>query len=413
MEAGRGELRGQAVPHPAGGPAPARGPGPAASRRRLPPRARLLGYHSRREAGGAPAHRKGSAHPRDTPRRKRPMAEMDDRKPAPGAELEPGEGYRPGLLDGFKRQLPDADPIETQEWIEALDGVVRAHGRERADFLAAPAAQARAHAARRAARPGADPLHQHHLARAGAALPRRRGDGAPHPAHRPLERRGHGAARQPASRPASAATSPPTPRAPRSTRWASTTSSAARTTAPGDQVFFQGHAAPGIYARAFLEGRISEQQLDHFRREVGGQGLSSYPHPRLMPDCWEFPTVSMGLGPLNAIYQARFNRYLHARGFADTSKQRVWAFLGDGEMDEPEALGALTLAGARGARQPDLRRQLQPAAPRRPGARQRQDHPGAGGALPRRRLERHQGHLGPRVGRRCWRATTTACWSRP
>ncbi len=113
----------------------------------------------------------------------------------------------------------------------------------------------------------------------------------------------------------------------------------------GDQVFFQGHAAPGIYARAFLEGRLSEDQLDHFRQEVvPGQGLSSYPHPRLMPDFWEFPTVSMGIGPLSAIYQARFNRYLHNRGIKDTSASRVWAFLGDGEMDEPESLGALSLA---------------------------------------------------------------------
>jgi pyruvate dehydrogenase E1 component len=112
----------------------------------------------------------------------------------------------------------------------------------------------------------------------------------------------------------------------------------------GDQVYYQGHAAPGIYARAFLEGRLSEARLDNFRQEVGGHGLSSYPHPRLMPDFWEFPTVSMGLGPLNAIYQARFNRYLLNRRIADTSESRVWCFLGDGECDEPEALGALSLA---------------------------------------------------------------------
>ncbi len=113
---------------------------------------------------------------------------------------------------------------------------------------------------------------------------------------------------------------------------------------PGDQVFFQGHATPGIYARAFLEGRLSEAQVDRFRREIGGGGLSSYPHPRLMPEFWEFPTVSMGLGPLNAIYQARFNRYLHNRGIVDTSQAKVWCFLGDGECDEPETLGALWLA---------------------------------------------------------------------
>ncbi|MGH2703872.1 MAG: pyruvate dehydrogenase (acetyl-transferring), homodimeric type [Actinomycetota bacterium] len=113
----------------------------------------------------------------------------------------------------------------------------------------------------------------------------------------------------------------------------------------GDQIFYQGHAAPGIYARAYLEGRITAEQLDHFRREaIWEGGLSSYPHPRLMPDFWEFPTVSMGLGAINAIYQARFNRYLLHRGIKDTSEQRVWAFIGDGEMDEPESVGALHLA---------------------------------------------------------------------
>ena len=114
----------------------------------------------------------------------------------------------------------------------------------------------------------------------------------------------------------------------------------------GDQIFFQGHGSPGMYARAFLEGRLTEHQMDGFRQELShpGGGLSSYPHPRLMPDFWEFPTVSMGLGPINAIYQARFNKYLHNRGIKDTSDQRVWAFLGDGEMDEVESRGALQLA---------------------------------------------------------------------
>jgi pyruvate dehydrogenase E1 component len=118
----------------------------------------------------------------------------------------------------------------------------------------------------------------------------------------------------------------------------------------GDQIYFQGHASPGMYARAFIEGRLSENQLDGFRQELSheGGGLSSYPHPRLMPEFWEFPTVSMGLGPLNAIYQARFNRYLHNRGIKDTSEQKVWAFLGDGEMDEPESLGAIGLATREG-----------------------------------------------------------------
>jgi pyruvate dehydrogenase E1 component len=116
----------------------------------------------------------------------------------------------------------------------------------------------------------------------------------------------------------------------------------------GDQVYIQGHASPGIYARAFLEGRLSAHQLDGFRQELShagpGGGLPSYPHPRLMPDFWEFPTVSMGLGPMNAIFQARFNRYLHDRGISDTSDQHVWAFLGDGEMDEPESRGQIQVA---------------------------------------------------------------------
>jgi pyruvate dehydrogenase E1 component len=112
----------------------------------------------------------------------------------------------------------------------------------------------------------------------------------------------------------------------------------------GDCVYFQGHVAPGVYARAYLEGRLTEEQLLHFRQEVDGKGLSSYPHPKLMPGFWQFPTVSMGLGPLMAIYQARFLKYLHARGIADTSNRKVWVFCGDGEMDEPESLGAIGLA---------------------------------------------------------------------
>ncbi|WP_417848328.1 pyruvate dehydrogenase (acetyl-transferring), homodimeric type [Thalassoglobus sp.] len=114
---------------------------------------------------------------------------------------------------------------------------------------------------------------------------------------------------------------------------------------PGDMVYFQGHASPGMYARAFVEGRLDESHLEHFRQEaVRGQGLSSYPHPWLMPDFWQFPTVSMGLGPICSIYHARFLRYMHNRGLKDTSKSKVWSFLGDGEIDEPESLGAITLA---------------------------------------------------------------------
>ena len=112
----------------------------------------------------------------------------------------------------------------------------------------------------------------------------------------------------------------------------------------GDLIYFQGHSAPGVYARAFLEGRLTEEQLNNFRRDVDGKGVTSYPHPKLMPDFWQFPTVSMGLGPIQAIYQARFLKYLHARGIADTAGRKVWVFCGDGEMDEPESLGAIGLA---------------------------------------------------------------------
>src|SRR5918995_6229348 len=113
----------------------------------------------------------------------------------------------------------------------------------------------------------------------------------------------------------------------------------------GDQIYFQGHASPGMYARAFLEGRLTERHLINFRQELAaGGGLSSYPHPWLMPHFWQFPTVSMGLGPIMAIYQARFNRYLMHRGLKPKTDAKVWAFLGDGETDEPEALGAITLA---------------------------------------------------------------------
>ena len=113
----------------------------------------------------------------------------------------------------------------------------------------------------------------------------------------------------------------------------------------GDLVYYQGHASPGVYARAFLEGRLTEDQMNNFRQEVDGNGLSSYPHPHLMPDFWQFPTVSMGLGPITAIYQARFMKYLEDRGFIPAGKQKVWCFIGDGETDEPETLGAISLAG--------------------------------------------------------------------
>ncbi len=166
-----------------------------------------------------------------------------------------------------------------------------------------------------------------------------------------------------------------------------------------DVIFFQGHAAPGIYARAYLEGRIDETQLENFRREMRpGGGLSSYPHPWLMPDFWEYPTVSMGLGPIMAIYQARFMRYLEDRGLKDTFERQGLGVSRRRRDRRARSARRDHAAGAREARQPDLRHQLQPAAARRSGARQRPDHPGARSGVPRRRLERHQGDLGPRVG---------------
>ncbi len=240
--------------------------------------------------------------------------------------------------------IPDIDPQETQEWLAAIDAVIEQEGTERAHFLLETLID-------KSRRSGANlpfnattayvntiPTHKQ------AKLP-----GDPH-----MERRiralirwnaiatvmranekspgvgGHIASFQ------SAATlydvgfnhffrSPDHP-------------------SGGDLVLFQGHSSPGIYARAFVEGRISEEQMENFRQETEGKGLSSYPHPWLMPDFWQFPTVSMGLGPLQGIYTARFLKYLHDRGIADTSDRKVWVFCGDGEMDEPESLGAISLA---------------------------------------------------------------------
>ncbi|MEK6620077.1 MAG: pyruvate dehydrogenase (acetyl-transferring), homodimeric type, partial [Chloroflexota bacterium] len=252
------------------------------------------------------------------------------------------------IFDEFKRQLPDLDPEETQEWIDSLDALVGAGGRDRARFVLykllkrarqlqvglPPLTQTRyintISPEQEPYFPGDEEmeLHIRRLIRWNAVAMVLRAN------HDYPGIGGHLAT------------------------YASSASlyevgfnhffSGKDAPGGGDQVFFQGHASPGIYARAFLEGRLTEHQLDHFRREVTGHGLSSYPHPRLMPDFWEFPTVSMGLGPLHAIYQARFNRYLANRGIKDTSRQRVWGFVGDGECDEPEALGALHVAAREG-----------------------------------------------------------------
>ena len=189
-----------------------------------------------------------------------------------------------------------------------------------------------------------------------------------------------------ASSPGSAATSRRTRRRHASTRSGSTSSSRAGRAAAGRPDLLPGPRRAGHLRRAFLEGRLTEEQLDHFRRETPpSEGLSSYPHPRLMPDFWEFPTVSMGLGPIDAIYQARFNRYLQNRGLARHLGQSRLGLPGRRRDRRARGAGRPPRRRRRGPRQPDLRRQLQPPAPRRPGPRQRQDHPGARGGLPRRR----------------------------
>ena len=238
----------------------------------------------------------------------------------------------------------DVDPVETREWLEALESVLEHEGPERAHFLIERLVE-------KARRSGAYLPYSANTAYLNTISPQNE---AQRPGDPALERRiksiirwnamamvvranrehsglgGHIASYQ------SAATLYEIGfnhffRAPHEGHG-------------GDLVYIQGHSAPGIYARAFLEGRITEEELEHFRRECGGKGLSSYPHPWLMPDFWQFATVSMGLGPLMAIYQARFMKYLDKRGIIDAADRKIWAFLGDGEMDEPEALGAISLA---------------------------------------------------------------------
>ena len=252
-------------------------------------------------------------------------------------------------FDEFKHQLPDIDPDETDDWMASLDQVVVRGGRGARPIHHLQAAQACPPAPGRPAAADPDPLHQHDQPRAGAVRSRatRRWSGGS--AGSSAGTRWRWSCAPTTSSRGSAATSPRTRRRRRLYEVGFNHFFRGKESGgSGDQIFYQGHAAPGIYARAFLEGRLSVEQLDHFRRETGGNGLSSYPHPRLMPNFWEFPTVSMGLGPISAIYQARYNRYLHNRGLLDTSNSRVWAFLGDGESDEPESLGALHVASREG-----------------------------------------------------------------
>jgi pyruvate dehydrogenase E1 component len=243
-----------------------------------------------------------------------------------------------GVLD----QVPDPDPDETRDWLDSLSDVVQREGPDRAQYLLR---RVLAHAGRlnvdlpapttdyvNTIPPGAEPDY---------------------PGDEELERRLLAIVRWNAAAIVSRANRPELGVGGHMASYASAAELfevgfnhffRGKDDGPGDQIFFQGHSSPGVYARAFLEGRLTAEQLDAFRQESKPGGLSSYPHPRLMPEFWEFPTVSMGLAPLNAIYQARFNKYLQNREVVDTSGSRVWAFIGDGEMDEPEAQGALTVA---------------------------------------------------------------------
>ncbi len=245
------------------------------------------------------------------------------------------------MNDGIR--IEDGDPTETREWLEAIESVLRTQGPQRAHYLIERIVdQAR---------------------RSGAYLPYRAntayvntipvGKQPQYPGDRALERRIEAWIRWNAMAMVVQANRKSTEYGGHISSYASSATMyevgfnhfwrAAGAEHPGDLVFIQGHSSPGIYARAFLEGRLSETQLRHFRQETSGAGLSSYPHPWLMPDFWQFPTVSMGLGPLMAIYQARFIRYLEHRGLVQPSDRKVWAFCGDGEMDEPESMGQLTM----------------------------------------------------------------------
>jgi pyruvate dehydrogenase E1 component len=255
---------------------------------------------------------------------------------------------RPHVIhEGLPTQLPDIDPEETQEWVESLDSLIDERGRDRARYvMLSLLARAREKQVGVPALRSTDYIN---------TIPPESEPWFPGDEH--IERRIRAYIRWNAAVMVSRANRKGLEVGGHIATYQSVASlyevgfnhffRGKDHQGGGDQVFFQGHASPGIYARAFLEGRLDESHLDKFRQEVShglGRGLSSYPHPRLMPDFWEFPTVSMGLAALNAIYQARFNRYLQHRGIKDTSRQRVWAFLGDGEMGEPESLGAIGLA---------------------------------------------------------------------
>jgi pyruvate dehydrogenase E1 component len=251
------------------------------------------------------------------------------------------------IHEGLPTQLPDIDPEETREWLESLEGLVDERGRERARYV-----MLRLLESAREQQVGVPSLRQTDYIN---TIPPEREPWFP--GHEDIERRIRRMIRWNAAMMVSGANRKGLEVGGHIATYASVASlyevgynhffRGKDHPGGGDQLFIQGHASPGIYARSFLAGRLTSRQLSHFRQEVQhgpGQGLSSYPHPRLMPQFWEFPTVSMGLAAINSIYQARFNRYLHHRGIKDTSDQQVWCFLGDGEMGEPESLGAIGVA---------------------------------------------------------------------
>ena len=249
------------------------------------------------------------------------------------------------LFDGVSHQVPDIDPTETAEWLESFDAIVTTRGRSRARFLLMKLLE-------RA-------MGQQVEFPATVSTPYANtipADDEPwFPGDEHLERRVRAFIRWNAAVMVTRANSRNEGIGGHLSTYASSAAlyevgfnhffRGKAQGGAGDQVFIQGHASPGIYARAFVEGRLSAEQLDNYRQEVGGKGLPSYPHPRLLPEFWEYPTVSMGLGPICAVYQAHINRYLHHRRLVDTSESRVWCFVGDGEMDEPESIGGLGVAG--------------------------------------------------------------------
>ena len=249
------------------------------------------------------------------------------------------------MLDHFARQLPDIDPTETKEWIDSLDAVVAAQGTPRARYIMAKLLE-RANELQVGVPPTTSTPYINTIPAENQPF---------FPGNEDIERRIRAFIRWNAAAMVIRANKSADGIGGHLSTFASSAAlyevgfnhffKGKDNGLAGDHVYYQGHAAPGVYARSYLEGRLTEQNLDHFRMEIGGTGLSSYPHPRLMPHFWEYPTVSMGLGPINSIYHARFNKYLHDRRLEDTSPSQIWSFLGDGECDEPETLGAIALAG--------------------------------------------------------------------